>query len=87
MRLPDLKDGREIAEGRIYSGRDGKQVGLVDEIGGLPRAVAGLLNGLRLGSDADQAGRADPTATLIRLMLEHQPRLLVLLPAGYYPAR
>ncbi|UCD16988.1 MAG: S49 family peptidase, partial [Candidatus Zixiibacteriota bacterium] len=31
---------RAIGEGRVYSGIDGKQVGLVDEIGGLMRAVA-----------------------------------------------
>lgn len=30
---------REVAEGRIYSGLAGKDVGLVDEVGGLPRAV------------------------------------------------
>ncbi len=31
---------RQIAEGRIYSGLDGQQVGLVDEIGGLMTAIA-----------------------------------------------
>ncbi|NOX37902.1 MAG: signal peptide peptidase SppA [Calditrichaeota bacterium] len=30
---------RQIAEGRIYSGLDGKEVGLVDEIGGLQDAI------------------------------------------------
>ncbi|PQJ35736.1 hypothetical protein BSZ35_15055 [Salinibacter sp. 10B] len=30
---------REIGEGRIYSGLDGKEVGLVDEIGGLSTAI------------------------------------------------
>ena len=29
----------EIAEGRIYSGLDGRDNGLVDEIGGLPLAI------------------------------------------------
>ncbi|HKL88445.1 MAG TPA: S49 family peptidase, partial [Salinibacter sp.] len=30
---------REVGEGRIYSGIDGRDVGLVDEIGGMPRAL------------------------------------------------
>lgn len=43
---------REIAEGRIWSGVQGKERGLVDEFGGLPRAleIARKLSGL--GSDA-----------------------------------
>jgi len=111
---------RSIAEGRIYSGRDGKSVGLVDEIGGLPRAleiarkatgrsaaeievrevnpesefrlssllpspIDALLG--QLGSDASEtrASPSDPTMTFIRLMLEHQPHPLVLLPPNAYP--
>ena len=31
---------RNVGAGRIYSGLDGKEAGLVDEVGGLPRAVA-----------------------------------------------
>ena len=38
-----------IADGRIYSGRQAKQLGLVDELGGLPDAiaVAGKLGGIK----------------------------------------
>lgn len=113
---------RDVAEGRIYSGRDGKDVGLVDEIGGLPRAIerartaAGLapeeavvrevnptaafslasLLPAPLGTLADALGtgpkeqekplaQTDPTATFMRLMVEHQPHPLVLLPPNAYP--
>lgn len=37
--LPEEKV-REIAEGRVYSGQRGKEIGLVDEIGGLQTAIA-----------------------------------------------
>jgi len=39
---------KELAEGRIYSGEEAKQVGLVDEIGNLPDAIerAGRLGGI-----------------------------------------
>ncbi len=35
----DIEKVKEIAEGRIYSGLDGKEVGLVDKIGGLMAAI------------------------------------------------
>ena len=37
-RLP-VERVREIAEGRIYTGRDAKEIGLVDELGGLEDAI------------------------------------------------
>lgn len=36
----DRKDILEIAEGRVWSGRRAKELGLVDELGGLPQAIA-----------------------------------------------
>ena len=40
---------KELAEGRIYSGEEAKQVGLVDEFGNLPDAIerAGRLGGIK----------------------------------------
>lgn len=114
---------REIAEGRIYSGLDGKEVGLVDEIGGLPQAlelarqatglapeetvveevnsisgtvslsrflpspVAEILAGLGAEMEGSEPGVDNPTATYLRMVLEHQPQPLVLLPPGYQPAQ
>ena len=112
---------RDVGAGRIYSGEAGRDVGLVDEIGGLARAVdlareaagvkeaevqvrevnpiSGTINFGRLlpgplagllGGDAPRgvgasADRPDPVQTFLRLMLEHQPGPLVLLPPGTVP--
>ena len=107
---------RDVGAGRIYSGRDGTQVGLVDEVGGLERALdlarraTGLepdeltvrevnptAGGISLGrflpgplgallgeetAEARPATQTAPTRTFLRLMLEHQPGPLVLLPPG-----
>ena len=108
---------RAIGEGRIYSGLDGQQVGLVDRIGGLATALsmardAAGLPGERVevveanpttgffdlsgafplpflgggSSDAAEALADDPVAQFVRLLLDHQPRPLVLLPPDSYPA-
>lgn len=105
---------RAIGEGRIYSGLDGRQNGLVDRIGGLATALsmardaaglagerievtevnattgffdfAGMLPfpmGRRGG--AEEAVSEDPVVRFVRLLVEHQPRPLVLLPPGDYP--
>ena len=111
---------REVGEGRIYSGIDGKDVGLVDEIGGLPRAIelareaanltpaettirevnpttdfslsallpgplATLANRLSPDSTSPTSAQPTPTGTFIRLMLDNQPRPLVLLPPSVRP--
>ena len=46
---------KEIAEGRIYSGLDGKEIGLVDKIGGLMTAIdmARALAGIEAGKTVD----------------------------------
>ena len=111
---------RKVGEGRIYSGWDGKEVGLVNEIGGLSKAInlartaagltanestvrevnptvdftlrsllpgplAGLFNASASDSDARPDIQTDPAMTYLRLMLEHQPGPLVLLPPSAYP--
>ncbi|MEC4806660.1 MAG: signal peptide peptidase SppA [Jaaginema sp. PMC 1079.18] len=48
--LPKAKVS-EIAQGRIWSGIDAKQVGLVDEIGGLENAIAKAAEIAQLGDD------------------------------------
>jgi len=108
---------RAIGEGRIYSGIDGQQIGLVDRIGGLATALsmardAAGLTGKRIevveanpttgffnlsgvfpipfiGGGANDPGDVladDPVAQFVRLLLDHQPRPLVLLPPDSYPA-
>lgn len=44
-----LEKMKELAEGRIYTGEEAKQVGLVDELGDLPDAIekAGRLGGIK----------------------------------------
>jgi protease-4 len=45
---------KELAEGRIYTGEEAKQAGLVDELGNLPDAIdkAGLLGGIKGKAEA-----------------------------------
>jgi len=42
-----------IAQGRVWTGRQGKQNGLVDELGGLDRAVAVAKQRAKIAADAD----------------------------------
>lgn len=48
--LPESKV-REIAEGRVWSGRDAKSIGLVDEIGGIDEAIQAAAKRAELGDD------------------------------------
>ncbi len=41
----------KIAQGRVWSGVSGKKIGLVDEIGGLEKAIAHAANEAELGDD------------------------------------
>ena len=41
----------KIAQGRVWSGVSGKEIGLVDEIGGLEKAIAYAANEAKLGDD------------------------------------
>lgn len=73
--LERVAEGRRIpldqvassAEGRIFSGRDGKARGLVDELGGLTEAIAKARDLAGLGADA-RVGVADEPAGLLRAM-------------------
>ncbi len=49
-KLPEAKVA-EIAQGRVWSGVAAKQIGLVDEIGGLNAAIAYTANQAKLGKD------------------------------------
>lgn len=71
--LERVAEGRRIpvdqvaasAEGRIFSGRDGKARRLVDELGGLTEAIARARDLAGLGADA-RVGVADEPAGLLR---------------------
>jgi protease-4 len=111
---------RDVGEGRIYSGWDGKDAGLVDKIGGLmaaidlaretaglapnavtvrevnptkdfslsallPGPIASVAKALQSEPASASSRQPTPTGTFIRLMLEHQPRPLVLLPPSVRP--
>jgi protease IV len=41
----------QIAQGRVWSGEDGKKLGLIDEIGGLQAAIEYVTNQANLGTD------------------------------------
>jgi protease-4 len=58
---------REIGEGRIYSGRDGQRVGLVDEIGGLARAITVAQDAAGLAGEDVEITEVNPTTGLFDL--------------------
>jgi protease-4 len=60
---------RTLAEGRVYSGEEAKQVGLVDELGNLPDAIdrAGRLGGIKGKVEAVYPEREG--FSLLRLLL------------------
>jgi len=58
---------REIGEGRIYSGRDGQRVGLVDEIGGLARAITVAQDAAGLAGENVEITEVNPTTGLFGL--------------------
>jgi protease-4 len=59
-----------IAEGRVWSGVDAQQLGLVDQLGGLKQAVA---------SAAALAGLSDASSRILRLPLTPEEELMQLL--------
>jgi protease-4 len=73
--LARVSEGRNIpvekvaasAEGRIFSGRDGKARGLVDELGGLREAIARARSMASLEADAEVEVAAEPTGLLATL--------------------
>jgi protease-4 len=62
-----VDDVASIAEGRVWSGVDAKELGLVDKLGGLEQAIA---------SAAELAGLADYDRHLIEIPLSPQEQLL-----------
>jgi protease-4 len=78
--LQRVSDGRKIsiervkasAEGRIFSGRDGKIRGLVDEIGGLREAIARARVLARLPADA-RVGPYDEAPGLFQTLVDDEP--------------
>lgn len=51
-RLP-VERVRQIARGRVWTGSQARQLGLVDELGGLPQAIARARREARIDADAD----------------------------------
>jgi protease-4 len=64
---------KESAEGRIFSGRDGKSRGLVDELGGLGDAIARARVLAGLPSDA-RVGLAGGSGGLLQSLVDDEPR-------------
>jgi protease-4 len=60
---------RAAAEGRIYSGTQGKELGLVDEIGGLARAIDAARKLAKLDSDIPVSVEGPREGLLDRLLL------------------
>jgi protease-4 len=61
-----------FAEGRIFSGRDGKKLGLVDELGGLFDAIARARKMAGLPDDARAVAVGDSAGILQALMQDEQ---------------
>lgn len=60
---------RKLAEGRIYSGAQGKEVGLVDELGGLSRALEIARDLGKLDADAPVSVEGASESLIERLMV------------------
>jgi len=51
-RKMDFEAVEKVAQGRVWSGTDGKEVGLVDEIGGLEKSIAMALEAAKIDPDS-----------------------------------
>ncbi len=71
-RKMDFDTVEKVAQGRVWSGIDGKEVGLVDEIGGLEKAIAMAL----------EAAKIDPES---RWEIVEMPKLGLFDPAMFAP--
>jgi protease-4 len=79
--LARVAEGRHIsvesvaasAEGRIFSGRDGKARGLVDELGGLTEAIARARSLAGLPTDARVAIAGEPSG-LLQVLADDDPQ-------------
>ncbi len=90
-RKMDVEEVRKVAEGRVWSGRDAKAKGLVDELGGLSDAVRAAK--LAAGFDPDdvisirtfpenRAPLPEPVRTLVSAFAPEAPDLSEWVPAG-----
>jgi protease-4 len=88
--LARVAEGRNIpvetvaasAEGRIFSGRDGKQRGLVDELGGLKEAIARARSMAGLAADAEVDLAAEPSGLVQTLIGDNAQSELTEAPGG-----
>lgn len=71
---------REIAQGRVWSGKSGKDLGLVDEFGGLQDAIAFAAKQAKVEGDYRvdaPEGPKSPVERLMKMMGGGEPRRLV----------
>jgi protease-4 len=73
-RRMEVEDLREVAKGRIWSGEDALVVGLVDELGGLPRAIELAREAAAIEPDDDVRIELFPREkTLFQQLMDQQP--------------
>jgi protease-4 len=91
--LARVSEGRRIpvervaasAEGRIFGGREAKDRGLVDAIGGLAQAIARARSLAGLPADA-RFGVSDESPGLLGLLTDDEPRALFPASSAVAPA-
>ena len=76
----DLAKVRELADGRIYTGRQAKEVGLVDELGNMYDAIDGAANmvGLQGRPEIVEYGKLNAIEALLGAQDTHNPDQLML---------
>jgi len=76
----DLAKVRELADGRIYTGRQAKEVGLVDELGNMYDAIDGAANmvGLQGRPEIVEYGKLNAIEALLGAQDTHNPDQLIL---------
>lgn len=79
----------QVAQGRVWTGEQALEAGLIDEIGGLHAAVARVRQALELAEDADVALQSYPEppslAEQLRALLQSRAALSYRLPLGQLP--
>ncbi len=85
----DLDSLRKLADGRIFTGRQAKQLGLIDTLGGFADALAFLRSRVRLPENAGIVEKKPESSFLRELLFESVSRLIpgarsALQPTGCY---